>query len=225
MPADVVSLPPRGRYLAREVGQLAGVSGNTIGQWAHFGYINASQSAPGEYPRIYSFQDAAEAIIIHELLERQVPLDVLRPIIEGLRRQYGDWPLQRSRLETVGAGEVPVSALLVRHGDLRVELGDHGWQVVEHMTINPSEVATTLANGGWAARQLPELRHIAVDPDLLSGRPAIRGHRVPVQLVAELVTEQDGQEILREDYELSDEEIADAVRWWNASTAYEQAAA
>ena len=33
-----------GTFLAGEVGELAGVSGNTIGQWARWGYIRASQS-------------------------------------------------------------------------------------------------------------------------------------------------------------------------------------
>jgi uncharacterized protein (DUF433 family)/DNA-binding transcriptional MerR regulator len=222
--AAVITLPPRGRYLAQEVGQLSGVSGHTVGQWAHYGYITASQSEAGEYPRVYSFQDAAEAIIVHELLERKVPREVLRPVILGLREQYGDWPLQRSHLETLSAPQVPVAALLVREGSIRLELGEHGWQIVEHATVNPVQVAADLRSGGWAVRQLPDLRHIAVDPDLLSGRPAISGRRVPVSLVAELAVETNGVQILEEDYDLSREEIEDAVRWWRASTGYEQAA-
>ncbi len=63
---------PRGHYLAREVGQLAGVSGDMIGQWARRGYIHSSQSRAGEIPRVYSFQDIAEAMIVHELLEHEV---------------------------------------------------------------------------------------------------------------------------------------------------------
>jgi uncharacterized protein (DUF433 family) len=118
-----------------------------------------------------------------------------------------------------------VAALLVRDGEQRFELGPHGWQLVEHTTINPKRVVTDLHRGGWAARQLPDLRHITVDPDLLSGQPAIKGRRVPVSLVAELANAPDGVEILREDYDLGPEEIDDAVRWWRATTAYEQVAA
>lgn len=218
-------MPPRGHYLAGEVGQLAGVSGNTIGQWAHYGYIRASQSGPGEYPRVYSFQDVAEAILVHELIDKKVPLGVLRPVIEGLRDRLGDWPLQRSRLETLSSPELNIAALLVREGERRFELGPHGWQLIEHTTVNPKRVVADLHRGGWAARQLPDLRHITVDPDLLSGQPAIKGRRVPVSLVAELASAPDGVEILREDYDLVPEEIDDAVRWWRATTAYEQVAA
>jgi uncharacterized protein (DUF433 family) len=218
-------MAPRGHYFAHEVGQLAGVSGAKVGQWAHYGYIRASQSGPAEYPRIYSFQDVAEAILVHDLIDKKVPPAVLRPSILALREQLGDWPLQRASLETLSAPAIPVAALLVREGDLRMELGPHGWQIVEHATVEPERVAFDLQRGGWAARQLPDLEHITVDPDLLSGQPAIRDRRVPVSLVAELAAAPGGREILAEDYDLLPDEIRDAVRWWEASSAYERLAA
>lgn len=222
---SVVHLPPRGRYVASEVGQLAGVSGEKVGQWARYGYIRASQSEPGEYPRLYSFQDVAEAILVHELLEQNVPYAVLRPIIEALRIELGDWPLQHAHLETVSGDEIPLAALLVRHGGNRYELGLHGWQQVEGAFVQPRRVVADLHRGGWAVRELPDLQHIEVDPDRLSGRPTIRGRRVPVSLVAELATRPDGAEILHEDYDLDDEQIRDARRWWDVTTRFEQAVA
>ena len=59
-----------GSFLAGAVGELAGVSGNTIGQWARWGYIRASQS-DGD-PHVYSVEDVAEAAMVHALLERGV---------------------------------------------------------------------------------------------------------------------------------------------------------
>lgn len=218
-------MPPRGQYFAHEVAQLAGVSGGTIGQWARNGYIRASQSESGEYPRIYSYQDVAEAIIVHELLDRGVPLRVLWPVIEALREQWGAWPLQHASLETVSAPDITLASLLVGEGALRAELGAHGWQLVEHTTLNLERVAAELHRGGWATREMPDLRHIEVDPDLLSGRPSIRGRRVPVSLVAELADTTDGDEILREDYDLSADEIHDAVRWWRHTATYDRVAA
>jgi len=218
-------MPPRGRYLANDVGQLAGVSGETVGQWARYDYIRSSQSAPGEYPRVYSFQDVAEAILVHELLDKKVPLKALGPVIEALREEFGDWPLQHAHLETVSDQGIPIAALLVKRGDLRYELGEHGWQTVAGTTVNPQRVAVDLTQGGWAARQLPGLRHIEVNPDRLSGRPTIRGRRVPVALVAELADEPDGVEMLHEDYDLDEEQIDDARRWWKATRSYELTAA
>ena len=50
---------PHGRFLAGEAGDLIGVSGTTIGQWARRGYIRASRST-GD-PHVYSLEDVAEA--------------------------------------------------------------------------------------------------------------------------------------------------------------------
>ena len=51
-----------GQFLAAEVGELAGVSGTTIGQWARWGYIRSSAS-DGE-PRVYGVEDVGEATMV-----------------------------------------------------------------------------------------------------------------------------------------------------------------
>src|SRR3954447_15472086 len=79
---------PHGHFLAGEAGELAGVSGNTIGQWARWGYIRASQS-DGD-PHVYSVEDAAEAVTVSELLGRGVTHTQGRGAVEHLP---GRWPL------------------------------------------------------------------------------------------------------------------------------------
>ena len=98
-----------------------------------------------------------------------------------------------------------------------------GWQ--QQVEIGDLRlIADLLQRGGWAARDLPDLQHIEVNPDRLSGRPTIRGHRVAAEDVAEIAQAPAGEELLREDYELTNAEIRDAVRWWNAAKRYEAAA-
>ena len=63
---------PHGGDTAWEAGQLVGVSGQKVGQWARRGYIRSSVS--DGRPRMYSFQDVAEAMVVHDLLERGVNL-------------------------------------------------------------------------------------------------------------------------------------------------------
>lgn len=217
-------MPPRGHYLAHEVGALAGVSGDRVGQWARRGYINASQSRPGDSPLIYSFQDVAEAMMVHEMEDRGVPLHLIKLTIEGLREQEGNWPLQHAHLEVDETGStdegIPLATLAVVANGQRVEAGEHGWQMVEDVYVNPRRISLDLSRGGWAVRVLPDLRHIEVDPDRLSGRPVIRGRRVPVSLVAEAATDAEGLEILREDYNLSDDEIGDARRWTKVTRSF-----
>src|SRR3954447_15959344 len=94
-----------GRLLAGEVGELAGVSGTTIGQWARHGLIRSSQSE-GE-PRVYAVEDVAEAAIVADLLGRGVRHADVRATIRRLGRAYGDWPLSEARLATSGDGGRP----------------------------------------------------------------------------------------------------------------------
>src|SRR3954471_21482626 len=85
-----------GEFLAGAVGELAGVSGNTIGQWARWGYIRASQS-DGD-PHVYSAEDVAEAAMVHALLELGISHMQVRRAIAALAGEYGAWPLSEASL-------------------------------------------------------------------------------------------------------------------------------
>jgi DNA-binding transcriptional MerR regulator len=113
---------PHGHFLAGEAGELAGVSGNTIGQWARWGYIRASQSE-GE-PHVYSVEDVAEAAIVHALLERGVRHREVRRAIARLQC-YGEWPLSDAPLATTPEGRI----VLCENGGAYA-LSDRGWQLM-----------------------------------------------------------------------------------------------
>lgn len=85
---EVEEVGPRGYYLAHEAGRLAGVSGDRIGQWARRGYINASVSTGT--PNVYSYQDVAEAMVVHELVRSGVRLPEIRQAVQLLKEEYGD---------------------------------------------------------------------------------------------------------------------------------------
>jgi DNA-binding transcriptional MerR regulator len=114
-----------GRLLAGEVGELAGVSGTAIGQWARWGYIRASIST-GE-PYVYGVEDALEAAIVSELLARGVTHRDVRRTIERLGDGYGDWPLTAAPLGTTRAGER--TCVVLRERDGMWVLHPRGWQL------------------------------------------------------------------------------------------------
>ena len=105
-----------GSFLAGEVGELAGVSGNTIGQWARWGYIRASQS-DGD-PHVYSVEDVAEAAMVHALLERGVSHMMVRRAIAHLG-DYGEWPLSEAPLAVTTDGRAPADLPARARGRLR----------------------------------------------------------------------------------------------------------
>ncbi len=217
----VREMPPRGHYLAHEVGRLAGVSGERVGQWARRGYIRSSQSA--DRPRVYSYQDVAEAMVVHELFNREVAPRSVKKAIAEIRKEFGyDWPLQNVSLRVPPRSERSRG----KSKTVVLELAPHVKTDISkpHPVLTDEDlvqVATDLHRGGWAARQLPQLQHIEVDPDRLSGRPVVRGTRVPAEDAGRLATSEAGVAILVEDYDLVDDEIADAREWWHAVQRYE----
>jgi DNA-binding transcriptional MerR regulator len=117
---------PHGHFLAAEVGELAGATGNTIGQWARWGYIRSSVS-DGE-PRVYSVEDVAEAAIVGELLSRGVRHADIRRTIQRLAEEYGDWPLSEAPLGT--AADRGRARVVLRERDGLYALSPRGWQQI-----------------------------------------------------------------------------------------------
>jgi DNA-binding transcriptional MerR regulator len=118
-----------GHLLAADVGELVGVSGTTIGQWARRGYIRSSQEE-GD-PRVYAVEDVAEAAVVRELLRRGVRRPVIRRAVARLRAEQdgaGPWPLVTARLGTVA--ERGRTRLLAHLDGGWHELGPRGWQRV-----------------------------------------------------------------------------------------------
>jgi DNA-binding transcriptional MerR regulator len=112
-----------GEFLAGAVGELAGVSGTTIGQWARWGYIRASRS-DGD-PHVYSLEDVAEAVMVKALLDRGVSRPMIRRAVAHLG-EYGDWPLSEARLATTRAGRR--TRIVLRDDDGAYALTPRGWQ-------------------------------------------------------------------------------------------------
>jgi DNA-binding transcriptional MerR regulator len=117
-----VATKVHGHLLAGDAGDLVGVSGTTIGQWARRGYIRASQRATA--PHVYSVEDVGEAAIVAALLRRGVPHADIRRAIQRLE-DHGDWPLSEALLATTRDGRI----VLRENGDMFV-LTRRGWQTV-----------------------------------------------------------------------------------------------
>src|SRR3954465_11137174 len=113
-----------GRSGARSASGGAGGHGNTIGQWARWGYIRSSQSEGG--PRVYSVEDVAEAAIVADLLSRGVRHADVRRTVERLRSDYGDWPLSEARL--AAPADEPRPRVVLRENGIAWALGARGWQ-------------------------------------------------------------------------------------------------
>jgi uncharacterized protein (DUF433 family) len=191
-----------GHYSAKEVARLAGVSPDRIGQWARYGIIPSRPKSR----RVYTFADAAEAVLAHYLVEQGLKPRDIRAIVANLREQFGNWPLTTAPLEHEGR------LVVIREGpNLLFDALAHEQEVIVG-TVDLVRVRDALSRGGWVALYHPR-EHIEVDPERLSGRPTIRGRRVSTESVAALAEREDGLELLYEDFALTREQIADAVAY------------
>src|SRR3954466_9248272 len=116
---------PHGRFLAGEAGELVGVSGTTIGQWARRGYRSESRST-GD-PHVYSLEDVAEAWVVHALLDRGVGHAAVRRTIAALGDE-GTWPLLRAPLATAGGDGNGAPRIVLCEADGVYALEGRGWQ-------------------------------------------------------------------------------------------------
>jgi uncharacterized protein (DUF433 family)/DNA-binding transcriptional MerR regulator len=190
-----------GHYTTHEIARLAGVRPRRIGQWRRLGLLPRTGRVPGTY----SYADAAEAVLAHYLVESKLRPREVAQIVRNLRDKYGDWPLSTAPLEHDG------KLVVVREGEeLVLDVGEHADQGVLEATLDLREVRDALAHGGWVA--LDKRREsVEVDPDKLAGAPTVRGHRIPTELVADLLEEARGRKTLREEYGLTDREIDEAA--------------
>ncbi len=192
-----------GRYSARDVARLAGVSPRRIGSWARYGII----PSVSRRPRVYSYADAGEAVLVRYLIEQQLKTAKIRQIVENLRQDYGPWPLANAPLKHDGR-----LAVIENDDGIYFDAADSQQRVMSKTLLDLKAVREALQHGGWVALNKPR-RHIQVDPDWLSGHPTIRNRRVPTHVVADLASRPEGRALLREDYELTDEEIEEAVQY------------
>lgn len=193
-----------GSYSAREVARLAGVSPRRVGSWARYGII----PSVSQRPHVYSYADAGEAVLVRYLVEQSLKPKKIRQIVENLRDEYGQWPLATAPLKHDGQLAVVETA-----DGVFFDAANSGKQrVIAKTLLDLKAVREALQHGGWVALSAPR-EHIQVDPDWLSGRPTIRNRRIGTDVVADLAQRPEGRALLHEEYDLSDEEIDEAVQY------------
>jgi len=193
-----------GHYSASEVARLAGVSPRRIGSWARYGII----PSVSRRPRVYSYADAGEAVLVRYLVEQTFPTKKIREIVENLRKEYGPWPLATAPLEHDGR-----LAVIQKDGRVYIDAADsHEQRVIAKTLLDLKAVRNALEHGGWVAYQTPR-KHIQVDPERLSGQPVVRDRRIATEVVADLAQRPEGRTLLRDDFELTDQEIDEAVAY------------
>lgn len=200
-------------YTPGRAGALAGVSGQTIGQWARNRLIEPSLYR-GRPTHLYGFSDVAEAIAVRWLLGEGFSYKEIHHAIDAAHDQHPQWPLSKADVgigRTTEQGDRGLIAIRDTDTGTYFDAGQDRGQA----TIRPSfwfKVADILRSGGWLARELG-LDQIEVEPGRLGGRPTLRGTRWPIEQVARIAADDGGAEILQSDYGLPPSGIEECVEW------------
>jgi DNA-binding transcriptional MerR regulator/uncharacterized protein (DUF433 family) len=198
-------------------GALAGVSGNSIGQWARHGLIRPTLYE-GPPANLYSYFDVAEALVIRWMLEEGVSHRDIRLALDRVRGHHPRWPLLRADLG-VGRLSVDDRARLVRREGPGVYVDatgrdPEGWIMLPPVLLGRAR--DMLAHGGWIAAS-HRLDRIEVAPYKLGGVPTLRDRRWTIDAVARLADDQAGREALRRDHGIGEREIDEARIWVRAA--------
>ena len=146
-----------GHFLAADVGELAGVSGTTVGQWARRGYIRSSVS-DGRSARLQRRGRRSRPAIVGELLGRGVSHADVRRAIARLREEYGDVAAERGAARH-DAQTGRRTRVVLRERDGCYALSPRGWQLmtapppVEEVRLRlPAAAAYAAAAAGRVSR-------------------------------------------------------------------------
>ncbi len=192
-----------GYYTTADVARLSGMSPHRVARWARMGIIRHSISAR---PNIYSYADVGEAILAHHLAEQGKKPGEIKELVEHLREEYGPWPLGVAPIEHDG----PLCAMWDEDRRVHVSADIPGHDLLKGTLLNLKGIREALSHGGWVSLKTPR-KHIEIDPERHSGEPVIKGRRLSTQRVANLAAEPKGRVVLRNDFDLTDAEIDDAV--------------
>jgi len=168
-------------------------------------------------------------MVVHELIDRGVRHRDILDAVENLRAEWGNWPLLNAPLATTEmrmvTGAKANEFLVLIMGATQIDAAHRaGTQVMLGLPLGLRWVVDLLRRGGWAMKDLPQVKSIEVDPERLSGRPTIRNRRIPADKVARIAATRAGRASLQSDFKLTPRQIADAVKWHQAVTRFEKAA-
>lgn len=165
---------------------------------------------------IVTWGEFTEARLLSEFRDAGVPIQRMRPAVEALREQFNQqYPLAYSLpyLEQTGRELVmriqdevglakQLQIIVVRSGQL--VLATQTEQFVRSVDFGDSGVVERM-------HPLPDLEHVWLDPIRQFGEPTVRA--VPTSVIAEQARAGDHPRLISELYELTEDEVWQAIRY------------
>lgn len=165
---------------------------------------------------IVTWGEFAEARLLSEFRDAGIPIQRMRPAVEGLREAFNrtyplayalPWLEERGRELVLKVQEKvdldkPLRLVVVRNGQL--VLATQTDQFVRSVDFADQDVVQRM-------HPLPDLHHVWLDPLRQFGEPVVRS--VPTAVIAEQARAGDSQAMIGRLYELTTDEVWQAIRY------------
>lgn len=215
---NVVSLLDRPMYSFAEVDRLLGLHGGTSRRWIdgyqrgdrHYEPVVRERSTGDE---VVTWGEFVETRLLGEYRDKGVPMLRMRPAVEILRRDFGPYPLAKSRPFTDNKDLIlrmqdesdldrRMRFVVVRTGQLA--LSEELARYLDQVSFDANDVPTSV-------RPLGGSDPVLIDPFVRGGAPTIRG--VPTDVISSLHHGGDTTTDLARWYDLSPDEVRAAIEF------------
>lgn len=216
--SKVASLLDRPVYTFPEVDRLLGLHAGTSRRWID-GYVRGAKHYP---PVVREEATGSEAVTWGEFVETRllseyrntgVPMLRMRPAVDILRREFGPYPLARSKpftdsqdlilmVQDESALDRRMRFVVVRTG--QIVLSEEMARYLEHVSFDDDDAPT-------AVHPLGNGVSVAIDPLVRGGAPMVNG--VPTEVLASLHRGGDSIADLARWYDLSEADVGAAITY------------
>jgi uncharacterized protein (DUF433 family) len=200
--------PEEGIYLQSEAAVLAGLPPSTMRFWLERVRAVPQGVAPTDRPLV-SFLELTSLRAIAALRKLGMRPAAIRRGLEGMREHLGiDYPFASDELKTDGVH------LYFPEADRLIAV-DHGNQLTAQVLVDSYLVDVRYAPVSARLRLATswEPPGVSLNPRVQRGAPCVSGTRIQVAILRRFADAGDSPELLAEMYDLTTEQIEQALRW------------
>lgn len=205
-------------YSFAEADRIVGVTPGTSRRWLkgyHFWYDEERRQMPPVTPDLgeqdaVSFVDLMEVAAVSKLRERRFSFKRIRQINAYCRVYFKEpRPLVTQKFKVAGQ-DIFLDADFDVLVDVGREAGMLAWREVLEPFLEDVEYENELTRRWWP---LGKERMVVVDPDYGFGLPVVEGTGVRTEIIAERHRAGDSTDEIAYDFDVTREQIDDALRW------------
>lgn len=211
-------------YTAREVSWYSGIQLPCFRMWIRRHGSDIIRQRVERRGAVYSFMNLVEAYVVGLLREKGMTMQAIRKAIDYLTEVHPDIPHPLANLKFLSTDGIHLYHDDARGGcysanergqyHIRLIVKDYLWRFKfgeDNLPVLffPSKSGRTADNAS----------DICINPDILCGQPVITGSRISVRMIADLFAAGESMDAIMQDYDLTQNQVQEAIRFFTLGKA------